>query len=123
MWEKIGRDRIENYVCGLSSYLKQKLNRKFGGSGTFFAPDLPEFTSGLTSINPFDDVTDRDLINTLVNRLQEETGYQIRSTNFNLSIGDPDQTYSLRISTHLFHNKKQIDGLVNAMYDIYMEMV
>lgn len=123
MWEEIGRDRIENYVCGLSAYLKQKLRDKFGSAGTFFCPDLPEFTTGLTSFNPFDDVTDADQIRTFVNRLQEETGYQIRYTNFYLHIGDPKQTYACRISTHLFHNKKQINGLVRAMYDIYNDMV
>lgn len=122
MWEEIGRDRIEKYVCDLSSYLKQKLADKFGGAGTFFAPDLPEFTTGLTSFNPFYTITDGDLIKELVNRLQEETGYQIRYTNFNLYIGDTLQTYALRISTHLFHNKKQIDGLVDAMYDIFINM-
>lgn len=122
MWEEIGRDRIQSYVCSLSSYLKQKLADKFGGAGTFFAPDLPEFTTGLTSFNPFYDITDGSLISKLVNRLQEETGYQIRSTNFHLYIGDPLPTYSLRISTHLFHNQKQIDGLVDAMYDIFMDM-
>ena len=122
MWEEIGRDRIEKYVCGLSSYLKQKLTDKFGGAGTFFAPDLPEFTTGLTSFNPFYTITDGDSIKELVNRLQEETGYQIRYTNFNLYVGDVHQTYALRISTHLFHNKKQIDGLVDAMYDIFMDM-
>ena len=122
MWEEIGRDLIQSYVCSLSSYLKQQLVDKFGGAGTFFAPDLPEFTTGLTSFNPFYDITDRDLISTLVNRLQEETGYQIRTTNFRLNQGDLLQTYSLRISTHLFHNTKQIDGLVDAMYDIFMDM-
>ena len=122
MWEEIGRGRIEAYVCGLSHYLKQKLADKFGGAGTFFAPDLPEFTTGLTSYNPFYDVTDGATLGDLVSRLAEETGYQIRTTNFNLYIGDPAPTYSLRISTHLFHNTKQIDGFVDALYDVFETM-
>lgn len=122
MWEEIGRDRIQSYVCSLSSYLKKTLANKFAGAGTFFSPDLPEFTTGLTSFNPFQDITDGNLITTLVNRLQEEAGYQIRYTNFHLHLGDTLETYSLRISTHLFHNTRQIDGLVDAMYDIFMEM-
>jgi selenocysteine lyase/cysteine desulfurase len=123
MWEEIGRDRIEEYVCGLSAYLKKRLRDKFGSTGTFFSPDLPEFTTGLTAFNPFDDITDGDLIETMVNRLQEETGYQIRYTNFHLYAGDTSSTYSLRISTHLFHNRQQIDGLVDAIFDVYMRMV
>ena len=123
MWEEIGRDRIEEYVCGLSSYLKQSLKRKFGGQGTFFSPDVPELTTGLTAFNPVDDSTDGDSIITMVNRLQEETGYQIRYTDFHLYADDLFKTYSLRISTHLFHNKKQVDGLVDALYDIYTDMI
>jgi selenocysteine lyase/cysteine desulfurase len=122
MWEKIGRDHIEAYVCRLSAYLKQRLEDTFGGDGTFFSPNVPEFTTGLTSFNPFVDMTDGELIKTMVNRLQDEAGYQIRYTNFPLYLGDPAQTYALRISTHLFHDKKQIDGLVEAMCDIYRDM-
>ena len=123
LWEEIGRDRIEKYVCGLSAYLKKRLRDKFGSTGTFFSPDRPDFTTGLTAFNPFDDITDEQLIVTMVDRLQKETGYQIRSTNFHLYADDASYTYSLRISTHLFHDKRQIDGLVDAMYAIYVDMV
>lgn len=123
MWEEIGRERIEEYVCGLSAYLKKRLRDKFGSTGVYFSPDKPEFTTGITAFNPFKDITDEDLIVTMVNRLQEETGYQIRYTNFHLHSGDASYTYSLRISTHLFHNRQQIDGLVDAIFDVYMRMV
>ncbi len=123
MWEQIGRDRIEAYVCSLSTYLKQSLVSKFGPDVTLFSPDIPEFTSGLTSFNPFDNLQDRDLISTLVNRLQEEAGYQVRSTNFHLELDDPDYTYAVRVSTHIFHNVDMIDGLVDAVFDIYQDMV
>ncbi len=122
MWEEIGRDKIEAYVCGLSSYLKKALKAKFGDQGTFFAPDIPEFTSGLTSFNPFTDIEDGGKVGDFVSRLQDETGYQIRSTNFHLKNTDTVNTYACRISTHLFHNTRQIDGLVEAMYDLYLDM-
>jgi hypothetical protein len=38
-------------------------------------------------------------------------------------VGDPKPTFALRISTHLFHNQAQIDGVVDAMYGLYREMV
>ncbi len=123
MWEEIGRDRIEEYVCGLSSYLKQRLADKFDGAGTLFSPDVGELTTGLTAFNPFKDITNGDLITTMVDRLDEEAGYQVRYTNFRLNADDTEETYSMRISTHLFHNKNQIDELVDAMYDIYTDMV
>lgn len=123
MWEEIGRDRIEEYVCNLSSYLKQRLVDKFGSAGTLFSPDVDDLTTGITAFNPFDDTTDGDLITTMVDRLDDEAGYQVRYTNFRIKLDDDVDTYSLRISTHLFHIKRQIDGLVDAMYDIYTEMV
>lgn len=123
MWEQIGRDRIEAYVCGLSAYLKQSLVSKFGPDVTLFSPDIPEFASGLTSFNPFDNLQDGGSVTTLVNRLQEEAGYQVRFTNFHLELDDQEYTYAVRISTHIFHNKDMIDGLVDAMFDIYQDMV
>ena len=123
MWEEIGRDRIEEYVCDLSSYLKRRLRDKFGSTGTFFSPDQREFTTGLTAFNPFDDVTNGDLIVAMVDRLHEEAGYQLRYTNFYLYVGDTADTYALRISTHLFHSRQQIDTLVDAMVDIYTSMI
>jgi 7-keto-8-aminopelargonate synthetase-like enzyme len=53
----------------------------------------------------------------------EEAGYQVRYTNFRVGLNDPTDTYALRISTHLFHDKTHVDGLVAAMHDIYTRMV
>lgn len=122
MWEDIGRDRIEKYVLGLSSYLKGALKAKFGDQGTHFAPDAPQFLSGLTAFNPFDDVTDATKAETFVQRLQDETGFQIRYTNFRVHLSDSVDAYALRISTHIFHTRDQIDELVDAMYDLYLTM-
>ncbi len=122
MWEEIGRDKIEEYVCSLSSYLKKSLGQKYGGAGTFFAPDIPEFSTGLTSFNPFANIQDGNKIKTLVARLENETGYQVRYTDFHLHAGDTEPTYALRISTHIFHNRAQVDGLVDALYDLSLEI-
>jgi isopenicillin-N epimerase len=122
MWEQIGRDRIETYVCGLSAYLKQSLVSRFGPNVTLFSPDIPEFTSGLTSFNPFSDLQDGGLISTLVDRLQQEAGYQVRSTDFHLEPDDQNYTHAVRVSTHIFHNEDMIDGLVDAIFDIYQDM-
>ena len=123
LWEKIGRNRIEHHVLELSSYLKRKLERRFGSQGTLFSPDIHEFSSGLTSFNPFDDITDGAKIIEFVDRLESEAAYQIRYTDFKLASGDPRSTYACRISTHIFHDFRQIDGLVDAMYDICRTMI
>ena len=122
LWEEIGRDHIETYVCNLGSYLKKRIRQTFGDSATLFSPDIPEFTSGLTSFNPFKDVNDQNKIEDFVDRLKKEMGYVIRSTEFHLHKGDPKNTYALRVSTHLFHDQNQIDGAVDAMYRLWKRM-
>jgi selenocysteine lyase/cysteine desulfurase len=122
LWEEIGRDRIEAYVCELSSYLKKRIKRTFGNSALLFSPDIPEFTSGLTSFNPFKDINDGKKIEEFVDRLKKEMGYIIRFTEFHLHKGDPKPAYALRISTHLFHDQTQVDGAVDAMYRIWKTM-
>jgi isopenicillin-N epimerase len=122
LWEEIGRDRIEAYVCKLSSYLKKRIKKAFGNSALLFSPDIPEFTSGLTSFNPFPDINDQKRIEDFVDRLKKEMGYIIRFTDFYLHKGDLKPAYALRISTHLFHDKKQVDGVVDAMYRLWKTM-
>jgi isopenicillin-N epimerase len=122
LWEEIGRHRIEAYVCELSSYLKKRIKQTFGKSAVLFSPDIPELSSGLTSFNPFPDVNDQKKIEELVDRLKKEMGYVIRFTEFHLHKGDPRSTYALRISTHLFHDQKQVDGVVDAMYHLWKTM-
>jgi isopenicillin-N epimerase len=87
-----------------------------------FSPDIPEFASGLTSFNPFPDMHDPKKIQELVDRLQKE-GYVTRFTEFHLHVGDPNLTYALRISTHLFHNHEQVDGVVDSLHGLYRDMV
>ncbi|MBN2419904.1 MAG: aminotransferase, partial [Deltaproteobacteria bacterium] len=122
LWEEIGRGRIEAYVCGLSSYLKKRIRETFGDFALLFSPDIPEFTTGLTAFNPFKDVNDQKKIEEFVDRLKKEMGYVIRSTEFHLHREDPKPTFALRISTHLFHDETQVDGVVDAMYRLWKTM-
>ena len=118
LWEEIGRDRIEAHVCNLSSYLKKRIRQTFGEAVPLFSPDIPEFTSGITSFNPFMDVNDQKKIEDFVDRLKKEMGYVIRFTEFHLHKGDAKNTFALRVSTHLFHDKDQVD----AMYRLWKKM-
>lgn len=122
LWEEIGRDRIEAYVCSLSSYLKKKLRQAFGDSALLFSPDIPELTTGLTSFNPFKDISDGKKIEDFVDRLKKEHGYVIRFTEFHLHKDDPEPSFALRISTHLFHDEGQVDGVVAAIHDLWGKM-
>ena len=65
---------------------------------------------------------DVEKVEVFVDRLKKEMGYVIRFTEFDLKKGDPKPTFALRISTHLFHDKDQVDGAVDAMYKILKTM-
>ena len=122
-WSQIGRDRIEEYVLSLSAYCKQKIRQSFGDAAVLYSPDVPELSSGITSFNPFPDQSDFDSILTFRDRLREEYDFIIRYTDFKIHNDDANNTYAMRISTHLFHDFRQVRQLVDAMYDLYRDMV
>jgi len=62
---------------------------------------------------------DVEKVEVFVNRLKKEMGYVIRFTEFDLHRGDPKPTFTLRISTHLFHDQNQVDGVVDAMHRLW----
>jgi selenocysteine lyase/cysteine desulfurase len=122
LWEEIGRQRIDAYDCSLSSHLKKRIRAAFGDSVALFSPDIPQFTSGITSFNPFPNMNDQEKIQKFVDQLLAE-GYVTRFTEFRLYLDDPKPTYALRISTHLFHDQTQVDNVVSAMHEIYGKMM
>ncbi|MGF1736823.1 aminotransferase class V-fold PLP-dependent enzyme [Photobacterium satsumensis] len=122
MWDDIGRRRIESRVLYLSKLCKSLLSDALP-QALVFSPDVEGLDSGLTTFNPFPfNVTDGDLLTEFRDRLREEYGYIIRTTDFKLYKDDVDSTYSLRISTHLFHNEKDVKGLVKAIKQLYEVM-
>jgi selenocysteine lyase/cysteine desulfurase len=122
MWGRIGRDRIENHVLSLSAYCKQLIREAFGNTVTIYSPDVPELSSGISSFNPFADRTDLTTLNAFRDRLREEYGFIIRTTDFHIFLNDQDKEHALRISTHLFHSRKDVRGLVAAMYELFTDM-
>ncbi|MEN8178947.1 MAG: aminotransferase class V-fold PLP-dependent enzyme [Pseudomonadota bacterium] len=122
MWAEIGRDRIEDYVLSLSAYCKQLIREYFGESVVIYSPDVPELSSGLTSFNPFADRTDGTLLKEFRDRLRDEYGYIVRTTDFKIAIDDTVEEHALRISTHLFHDERDVGGLVTSMYELYQLM-
>lgn len=121
LWDQIGRDAIEERILDLSALCKKELAKKFPDA-MIFAPNIRELSSGLTSFNPFDDLNDGELLTEFRDRLHEEYGYIVRTTSFNLDPYDTVKTYSLRISTHLFHDNDDVKGLVKAMKQLHREM-
>ncbi|GEA62084.1 aminotransferase class V-fold PLP-dependent enzyme [Vibrio comitans] len=122
LWDRIGRQRIEDRVLDLSELCKRKLANKLP-DGIFFCPPGRDLSSGLTTFNPFaDDLYNGERLTEFRDRLREDYGYIIRTTNFPLHLGDTTDTYALRISTHLFHDEEDVKGLVKAMAQLYKRM-
>ncbi len=121
MWRDIGRGRIEERILDLGALCKSLISDSFD-EATLFSPDVPGLTSGLTSFNPFPNVHDGNLPTLFRDRLREEYGYIIRTTDFHVHTDDPMPTYALRISTHLFHDEADVVGLIEAMAALYQDM-
>ena len=122
LWAEIGRDRIEARDLQLSALCKEYIRDSFPGA-PIYSPDVEGLTSGITSFNPFGDPTDGALVTEFRDRLRQEYGYIIRYTDFPIQLDDPADTYAIRISTHLFHDEDDVAGLVDAMSDLYQDMV
>lgn len=118
-WKELGRDRIEEYILGHSAHLKAQL-ASFFGRDALLGPDNPDLLCALTAFNPFDDKTDASKVTEFVDRLRDEYGVIIRSTN----LPAPDGTLfrTLRVSTHLFHERRDVDTAVDAIVDLANEM-
>ncbi|PMN57654.1 aminotransferase class V-fold PLP-dependent enzyme [Vibrio breoganii] len=123
LWDEIGRDKIEERVLDLSALCKEELAKKIP-DGIFYCPPNRELSSGLTTFDPLaGDVGDGGArLTEFRDRLREDYGYIIRTTNFPLHLGDTTDTYALRISTHLFHDEDDVKGLVEAMAHLYERM-
>ena len=122
MWDGIGREKIQEYVLGLSLYLKEKIVDRWGVE-RLYSPRDPELLSALTSFNPFvnhDDIYSAEKSGQFVTRLREK-GFGVRNTTVP-AIGHPQSLRPLRISTHLWHNADDVDALVDAMWQTANEL-
>ena len=121
-WDSIGRKKIETYDLTLSSYLKEKIVERWGVDSLYSPKDDPKLLSALTCFNPFqnkDDVMNGTKSSTFVARMLSDypQGFVIRNSNFPV-IGAAADHYGVRVSTHLWHDARDIDLLVDAMWDL-----
>jgi isopenicillin-N epimerase len=111
-WDQIGRAKIDAYVRGLSAELKRRVVATWGRSA-LMNPDHPDLVSGITTINPFRNKSDTTKMSTLVARLM--TDYNIRVVLRNFPVPTGGSLTSVRVSTHLFHNYRDLDYVMNAI--------
>lgn len=126
IWDAIGRKKIETYILSLSAYLKEKIAERWGIESLYSPKDDPRLTSALSSFNPFaekENITSIAKCIEYVNRLQRDyqPGFVVRQVNVPV-IGQAQEHFPIRISTHLWHNPTDIDRLVDAMWDLSKKM-
>lgn len=123
MWDEIGRDRIEEYVVGLGTALKEQVVERWGREALYSPLSDDRLRCALTAFNPFqrvEDVRDEEKSDALVERLEDEHGIVVRNT----STPTPDgQTHHpIRVSTHLFHNSDDVDRAIRAIWKVSKKM-
>lgn len=120
-WNLIGRQRIEDYILDLSAYTKSRIVEIWGAEA-LRCPTNPELSSALTSFVPLNAFAPEDNdpetgSAAFVERLREEYGFVVRNTA--LPMPDGETTHRpLRISTHLFHNRDDVDAVMDAIVDL-----
>lgn len=124
VWDRIGRQRIEDRVLALSAYLKQLIVERWGVKSLYSPMDDPRLVCALTSFSPFRDprdVHDAEKTTAFVARLKDEYGIVIRTSNFPV-IGSSKSHQAVRVSTHLFHQTEDMDRVVDAMWELSTKM-
>ncbi len=120
VWDRIGRDRIQEHVLELSAYAKDLIAERWGVDSLYSPKDDPRLVCGLTSFAPFRDprdVHDAQRTATLVARLKDEHGIVIRTSDFPVP-GSARPHQAVRISTHLFHQREDVERVVDALWDL-----
>ncbi len=124
IWESIGRDRIEQHILGLSAYLKERIAEQWGEAALYSPHDDARLVTGLSSFNPFrnpDDAFKEKRFQTFLARLESEHHIVVKYTEFEIA-GTPAPHYAIRISTRLYHNRDDVDLLVQAMAKLSADM-
>ena len=112
----IGKDKIEDRILALSTYLKGEIIENWGET-SLFSPTDDELSSGLVSFNPFDDPFDKEKIR-ITGMLKDEYDIVIRTVTFKDKHSDVQNKRALRVSTHIFNNYSEIDKLISAIKTI-----
>ncbi|MBA0051226.1 aminotransferase class V-fold PLP-dependent enzyme [Streptomyces sp. AJS327] len=124
VWDRIGRERVQDRVLDLSAHLKELIAERWGVKALYSPKDDPRLVCALTSFAPFrdaGDVFDAEKTAKLVDRLKAEHGIVIRTSDFPV-IGSAKPHHVVRVSTHLFHQKKDVERAVKALWKISRQL-
>jgi isopenicillin-N epimerase len=147
MWDQWGRQTIENYLIALAQYLRSRLVAAWGPRclAAPYDATIPNYARvGLTGFNPFSPGFDFNADLTVaqaaaqtttsgnsVTAMREQFNIVVRNTNCPHSLrsnpalgadattaGATTSSHPLRISTHLFHDPRDVDRLVRALLQV-----
>ncbi|MBC8345488.1 MAG: aminotransferase class V-fold PLP-dependent enzyme [Candidatus Marinimicrobia bacterium] len=115
----IGKKKIEKRILELNDYLKKRIVETWGKK-SLISPHTgrKELSSGLASFIPkYNKRFNLNFITSIPDVLADEFGIRIRYIEFFNTKSDErhnQKTYALRVSTHIFNNKDQINKLIDA---------
>ena len=124
VWDRIGRARIQDYILGLSAYLKDLVAERWGVDRLYSPKDDPRLVCALTSWNPFQnpaDVFDKTKSDAFVAQVKSQFSITIRNVDFPI-VGTDKRPVPVRVSTHLFHNRGDVERVVDACWTVSMAM-
>lgn len=124
LWDRLGRQAIQDHAIGLADRLKAGVAERWGIGALYSAKSDPRLRSAMTAFNPFartEDILDKTKADTFVARLHDEHHITIRNTIVPV-IGSPTPHYAMRVSTHLFHRRRDVDRFLDAAWRLSREM-
>ncbi|MFC5091519.1 aminotransferase class V-fold PLP-dependent enzyme [Amycolatopsis plumensis] len=124
LWDRLGRQKIQDYSVGLANRLKAGIAERWGIGALYSAKSDPRLLCAMTAFNPFvrpADVLDKVKADAFVARLHDEHHITIRNTIVPV-IGAPAPHYAMRVSTHLFHRRRDVDRFLDAAWQLSRAM-
>jgi selenocysteine lyase/cysteine desulfurase len=119
----IGKDRVQERILDLSTYLKEKISENWGAD-KIYSPSSTDrdLSSGLVSFNPFDDPYNTSNTRTVLYSLRDNYQIIIRRVSFKDTASDAQSKSVLRVSTNIFNSYEEIDTLISAIKEIMAGM-
>ena len=119
----IGKDKVQERILDMSSYLKEKISENWGADKIYSPPATDrDLCSGLVSFNPFDDPYDASKTKTVFYGLKDNYQIVIRRVSFKDTASDTKNKSMLRVSTNIFNNYDEIDTVISAIKEIMAGM-
>jgi selenocysteine lyase/cysteine desulfurase len=124
IWDQLDRERIERHAIELNTYLQERIADHWGEAALYCPIRDRRLVSAITTFNPFgpEHATDIKKNMAFVARLEEELNAMLRWTFFPAP-GSTRMHFGIRVCTHLYNNRDQIDELVDTMTRLSRTMV